>query len=91
MVRIEPDEEKGLIVFLGAEFYPPALPPREEPSAEAEEEDEKQPIVEGQPSLLEPNPPPAKPKKAPVRSRKAAVGADGAPLQRRSPRKKKAD
>ncbi len=91
VVRIEPDEEKGLIVFLGAEFYPPALPPREEPSVEAEEEDEKQPIVEGQPSLLEPNPPPAKPKKTVVRSRKAAAGPDGAPLQRRSPRKKKVD
>ena len=26
VVRVEPDEEKGLMVFLGAEFYPPALP-----------------------------------------------------------------
>ncbi len=93
VVRIEPDEEKGLIVFLGAEFYPPALPPREEPAAEAEEEDEKQPIVEGQPSLLEPNPPPVKPKRSPPRSRKAAAaaGPDGSPMQRRSPRKKKVD
>jgi hypothetical protein len=36
LVRIEPDEEKGLLVHLGAEFYPPALP--EEPPAPAEEE-----------------------------------------------------
>ncbi|MCP5110469.1 MAG: hypothetical protein GY953_06500, partial [bacterium] len=26
VVRIEPDEEEGLRVFLGSEFYPPALP-----------------------------------------------------------------
>src|ERR1700681_4027395 len=73
VVRVEPDEEKGLVVYLGAEFYPPAVP---EPPAEQqmeEEEDEKQPIVEGQPSLLEPNPPPVKPK--PVRrARKPTAG-----------------
>ncbi|MGA2881163.1 MAG: NYN domain-containing protein [Bryobacteraceae bacterium] len=73
VVRVEPDEEKGPIVYMGAEFYPPAEPERPpEPHAE-EEEDEKQPIVEGQPSLLEPNPPPVKPK--PVRrARKPAAG-----------------
>ena len=27
VVRTEPDEERGLIVTSGAEFYPPALPP----------------------------------------------------------------
>src|ERR1700733_9999305 len=74
VVRVEPDEEKGPIVFMGAEFYPPAEPERPpEQHAEEEEEDEKQPIVEGQPSLLEPNPPPVKPK--PVRrARKPAAG-----------------
>src|SRR5580658_7461823 len=52
VVRVEPDEEKGPIVLMGAEFYPPAEPERPpEPHAEEEEEDEKQPIVEGQPSL----------------------------------------
>ncbi len=73
VVRVEPDEEKGPIVYMGAEFYPPAEPERPpEPQIE-EEEDEKQPIVEGQPSLLEPNPPPVKPK--PVRrARKPAAG-----------------
>jgi uncharacterized protein (TIGR00288 family) len=50
VVRIEPREE-GLMVFLGAEFHPPALP---DPPAAAvpdphEEEDEKQPNVPGQP------------------------------------------
>jgi hypothetical protein len=28
VVRVEPDEEKGPIVFMGAEFYPPAEPER---------------------------------------------------------------
>ncbi len=73
MVRVEPDEEKGLMVYLGAEFYPPAVaeaPP--EHHAEEEEEEEKQPIVEGQPSLLEPNPPPVKPK--PIRRSRKVGG-----------------
>jgi uncharacterized protein (TIGR00288 family) len=86
VVRIEPDEEKGLIVFLGAEFYPPALPEPKE-SEFPEEEDEKQPIVEGQPSLLEPNPPPPKPKKVASRPRKVALGPDGQPIRRTRKRK----
>src|SRR6202453_3641741 len=74
VVRVEPDEEKGPIVFMGAEFYPPAEPERPpEQHAEEEEEDEKQPIVEGQPSLLEPNPPPVKPK--PVRRARKPAGS----------------
>jgi hypothetical protein len=73
VVRVEPDEEKGLMVYLGAEFYPPAVPEAPPQPHVEEEEEEKQPIVEGQPSLLEPNPPPPKPK--PVRrTRKAAAG-----------------
>jgi len=49
-VRVEPDAEKGLVVYLGAEFYPPAIPeaPVEERQSHEPEEDEKQPIVEGQ-------------------------------------------
>src|SRR5579871_4017302 len=62
VVRVQPDEEKGLVVYLGAEFYPPAEPEAPAEHHHEEEEDEKQPIVEGQPSLLEPNPPPPKPK-----------------------------
>jgi len=88
VVRVEPDEEKGLVVYLGAEFYPPAVP---EPPAEQhieEEEDEKQPIVEGQPSLLEPNPPPVKPK--PIRRpRKAAASGNTGDRPPRRSRKKK--
>ena len=39
LVRVEPEEERGLLVYLGAEFYPPAPPeaPPEEVPAEVEE------------------------------------------------------
>jgi len=87
VVRVEPDEEKGLIVHLGAEFYPPALPePPAQPPPE-EEEEGPQPYVEGQPSLLEPNPPPAKPK--PVKRTRKAAGSGERPARR--PRKKRTD
>jgi uncharacterized protein (TIGR00288 family) len=88
VVRVEPDEEKGLVVYLGAEFYPPAVP---EPPVEQqieEEEDEKQPIVEGQPSLLEPNPPPVKPKPIRRPRKVAASGNSGDRPPRRSRKKK---
>ena len=82
VVRVEPDEEKGLMVYLGAEFYPPAEPEAPPEQRVEEEEEEKQPIVEGQPSLLEPNPPPPKPK--PVRrSRKAGASGNTAAHPRR--------
>jgi hypothetical protein len=85
VVRSEPDEERGLIVQLGAEFYPPALPvPEPEPIME-EEEDEPQPIVEGQPTIFEPNPPPPKPKKAASPRKRAAAGNTTV----RRPRKRK--
>jgi uncharacterized protein (TIGR00288 family) len=86
VVRTELDEERGLIVYLGAEFYPPALPePAPVPEPE-EEEYEPQPIVEGQPTIFEPNPPPPKPKKAAPRKRAAAGNA-----ATRRPRKRKTD
>ncbi len=45
LVRIQADEEKGITVYLGAEFHPPAAPPVPEPTVEEieEEEDEPQP------------------------------------------------
>jgi hypothetical protein len=100
VVRIEPDEDK-VTVYLGAEFYPPALPERPpEPTEEEEaEEEEKQPIVPGQPSMFEPNPPPVPEpvmrKRAPratrtPRPRKTAA-AGNSDRPRRSPRKKKTD
>ncbi|MDX2154675.1 MAG: NYN domain-containing protein [Bryobacteraceae bacterium] len=78
LVRIEPDEERGLMVHLGAEFYPPAPPPEPEPSPFHEEEDEVQPIVPGQPSLVDPNPPPLPeppPAKRPRAPRKRAAAS----------------
>jgi hypothetical protein len=81
------------MVYMGAEFYPPALPePHPVAAINEEEEDEKQPIVEGQPSLLEPNPPPVKPKKVSRPRKSSAAGGNVAdrPAVRR-PRKKKTD
>ncbi|MBC8166379.1 MAG: NYN domain-containing protein [Bryobacteraceae bacterium] len=68
VVRVEPDADRGLVVFLGAEFYPPAPPPREAEPVDSEY-DEKQPIVPGQPSIFEPTPPPAPEPKAMKRPR----------------------
>ncbi len=98
VVRLEPHEEGTLLVYLGAEFYPPAEPPQPEPEVAVEEEieeDEPQPYVEGQPTIFEPNPPPAKPKRAPARKRisKPTGGGSGSGGggQRRPPRRKKTD
>lgn len=93
VVRMEPmEEEGGMQVSLGAEFYPPAEPPAPEPviAEDVEEEDEPQPYVEGQPTIFEPNPPPPKVKKAPARKRatKSTGSAAAGGAQRRSRRKK---
>jgi uncharacterized protein (TIGR00288 family) len=92
LVRIQADEEKGLTVFLGTEFHPPAPPPEPEPVAVVEEEevDEPQPIVPGQPTatgeIPEPLPAP-KPQRRPRAPRKQA--GDGAAKKRSTrPRKK---
>ena len=88
VVRLEPHEDTGMLVYLGAEFYPPAEPPKvePEPTAEEVEEDEPQPYVEGQPTIFEPNPPPPKPKRAPARKRAPKPQGGGAA---RRPRRKK--
>jgi uncharacterized protein (TIGR00288 family) len=75
VTRTEPSEEFGLVVYLGAEFYPPAPPPAPERDETAEEEDDgPQPIVKGQPSFLEPDvkPEPATRMSAKPRKRRAA-------------------
>lgn len=75
VVRLKMEEEHGMVVYLGTEFYPPAPKERVVEEEFYSPYDEKQPYVEGQPSIIEPNPPPAKPKKA-VRPRKAAAKKD---------------
>jgi uncharacterized protein (TIGR00288 family) len=52
VVRIVPDETQGLLVYLGAEFHPPAvLEPEPLPLPDETEEDEgPQPVVPGQPT-----------------------------------------
>jgi uncharacterized protein (TIGR00288 family) len=92
LVRIQADEEKGLIVHLGAEFHPPAPPPEPEPSMpiEEEEEDEPQPLVPGQPTATGEIPipePPPKPMRRPRAPRKSSAG-DGAKKRTTRSRKK---
>lgn len=98
LVRIQPDEEKGLLAFLGAEFYPPAPAVMPEPLPDLEEEDDgPQPFVEGQPTIFEPNPPPPKPaakKQVRKRATKQSSGGGGGGQgggggARRAPRRKK--
>ncbi len=52
VVRIVPDETQGLLVYLGGEFHPPAVPePEPLPLPDETEEDEgPQPVVPGQPT-----------------------------------------
>ncbi|MDP2999384.1 MAG: NYN domain-containing protein [Bryobacterales bacterium] len=109
LVRIEPDEEKGVLVYLGAEFYPPApeaplepeavAPPDQERAQQEEEEEEDegpQPIVEGQPSVFDPNPAPvmAKPARKQPSRRKPSQGGQKqkrtTARQPRQPRQRKA-
>jgi hypothetical protein len=82
LVRITPDEEKGLQVYLGPEFHPPAMPEAPVEAAIEEPVEEPQPVVEGQPT--------ARPQKA-VRktTRKTATPKTGTATKRVSrPRKR---
>jgi hypothetical protein len=95
LVRIQADEEKGIIVYLGSEFHPPAPPPQPEPEPEVEDEDEPQPLVPGQPTatgeipIPEAPPKPQRRPRVPRAPRKTATNADGTPKKRVSrPRKK---
>jgi uncharacterized protein (TIGR00288 family) len=94
VVRLEISEESGMLVYLGAEFYPPAEPPQPEPVAAPEEEveeDEPQPYVEGQPTIFEPNPPPAKPKRSAPARKRPPQGPGGGGSGPRRPRRTKKD
>ena len=87
VVRVEPDEEKGLTVYLGAEFYPPSDPVGPPPEEAPVEVDEPQPVVEGQPTMFEPHPPEAKPKKPVRRKKDSALSGGRRPRTQRKPRK----
>ncbi len=90
LVRIQADEERGLTVYLGAEFHPPAPPPEPEPPIEIEEEEEEQPLVPGQPTATGEIPipePPPKPQRRPRAPRKTA-GEGGQKKRASRPRKK---
>jgi len=94
LVRIQVDEEKGLIVYLGAEFHPPAAPPEPEPVAEIDEEeiDEPQPLVPGQPTATGEIPLPElppKPQRRPRAPRKTSGGGDGNVKKRTTSRPRK--
>jgi uncharacterized protein (TIGR00288 family) len=87
LVRVQPQEEKGLLVHLGPEFHPPAVPePEPEPISDEQPEDEPQPMVAGQPTARTP-----KPKRSPRKKAAAADGASTTSRPRRSPRKKTAE
>ena len=85
VVRVHNDAG-GVTIFLGVEFYPPALPPQPEPEEFDEEDDGPQPYVEGQPTMMDPNPPPPKPKpvkRAPRAPRRPSGGSGGAGPKKR--------
>jgi uncharacterized protein (TIGR00288 family) len=89
LVRIQPDEEKGLTIFLGAEFHPPAPPPEPEPEPLIEEEiDEPQPLVPGQPTATGEIPIPEPPPKPVRRPRMRKPPGEGG-VKKRSPRPRK--
>src|SRR5437773_3424672 len=58
LVRVEPQGETGLLVHLGPEFHPPAVPePEPAPVVdEIPEDDGPQPVVAGQPTARSPKP-----------------------------------
>jgi len=89
LVRIQADEEKGLTVYLGAEFHPPAPPPEPEVEVLVEEEiDEPQPLVPGQPTATGEIPIPEPPPKPQRRPRMRKPAGDGAKKRTPRPRKK---
>jgi uncharacterized protein (TIGR00288 family) len=96
VVRVEPTGDKGLMVFLGGEFYPPAPPeptPEELAAQHVEADDEKQPETNVGPPLFNPEPPPKR-KRAPrkaagtttrKRTAKTTATKKRAPARKRTP------
>ena len=78
LLRIVTDENRGPVVYLGAEFHPSAPPPEPAVATEIEEEEyELQPLVPGQPTATGEIPlaePPPKPMRRPHARKPAGVG-----------------
>ena len=91
VVSVKREEERGVVVYLGREFFPPPAPKVKKEEDFYSEYDEVQPYVEGQPSIVEPNPPPAKAKKATSRARKTSGSAAKKTAAPRTRRKKTDD
>jgi uncharacterized protein (TIGR00288 family) len=82
VVSVKKEEERGIVVYLGREFFPPPAPKEEKEEEFYSEYDEIQPYVEGQPSIIDPNPAPPKPKKA-TRARKTTAKKSSATRARK--------
>jgi uncharacterized protein (TIGR00288 family) len=90
LVKMQADEEKGFIAYLGSEFHPPAPPP--EPvveSAPEEEEEGPQPLVPGQPTATGEIPIPELPPKPQRRPRAPRKSAGDGGAKKRTPRPRK--
>jgi uncharacterized protein (TIGR00288 family) len=89
VVRLEPSDESGLLVHLGAEFYPPA-PPKKDVKEEdlLTEHDFKQPIVKGQPTATGEIPVIEEPPKPKRRTTRKKPPTDSGDKPRRTRRKK---
>ncbi len=85
LVRIEPDEERGLLVYLGGEFYPPA-PPEPGPEAPHAELEEKQPETNETPALVPPPRPKRRRRSGPASGTRRARSVQG--MAPRRPRKR---
>ncbi len=83
VVRAEPDEEKGLIVFLGAEFYPPLCRSSRRLRPWRRKKKRSSPSWRVSRSLLEPNPPPAQAQESTVPAKLPRLPGNMAPAQRR--------
>src|SRR5579863_5161402 len=83
VVRVEPDAEKGLLVYLGAEFHPPAIPEQEPPAISDEQPtEEPQPLIMGIPA--------SRLAKATRRPRRKAAAATAGNSTRRPARSRRA-
>jgi hypothetical protein len=86
VVRLKIEEETGVTVYLGAEFYPPAPPQRAAEEEVLSIHDIQQPIVRGQPTATGEIPiieePPKPKRRAPVR-KKSDGGSKKPPVRRK--------